>query len=404
MERKLKMDAYKILEHNLSVINFNGQRVLLIVPDSTRTAPVAELVAIIYRIIGDDTVCLDILVALGTHPPMSSDALLSHVGISKKSDYPKTSVFNHAWDDPDCLTTIGTLDRIEVRMISAGLLDEDVPITINRRIFDYDQLMVLSPVFPHEIAGFSGGAKYFFPGISGREIIDTTHWLGALTGNVHNIGRVDTPVRRMIHAAARFIKIPVTGICFVTGEGGIEGMYIGDLQESWMGAALLAGSTHIVHTKRRYRRILACAPKMYDDLWTGAKCMYKCESIVEDGGELIIYAPHIDSFSYTHGHIIETIGYHVAEYFTAHMDEMHDIPRAGMAVSVFVTGAGTYRNGMENRRIRVTLASGIPYETCQRAHLGYADPADIKPLKWKDREQDGMLLVENAGETLYLYD
>lgn len=399
-----RVDSAKILQSTLPKIGLENQRVLLIVPDGTRTAPLPELIDIIYSAIGEKVAQLDVLVALGTHQPMPAEQLYRHVGLEGKNVDPRNmTVYNHSWDNPESLVNIGTLEGSEIREISGDLLDEDVPITINRRIFDYDHLIVLSPVFPHEVAGFSGGAKYFFPGISGHEIIDTTHWLGALTGNVNNIGRVETPVRRMIRAAAKFISIPVTGICFVTGEKELHGLFVGDLEASWLKATTVAAQTHIVHTGKRYRRILACAPIMYDDLWTGAKCMYKCEDIVDDGGELIIYAPHIDSFSYTHGHIIEKIGYHVAEYFTANMDKMAGIPRAVMAVSVFVTGSGTYRDGVEKRRVRVTLASRIPKDRCERAGLGYADPDSIDPEGFKNREEEDVLLVENAGETLYRY-
>ena len=142
---------------------------------------------------------------------------------------------------------------------------------------------------------------------------------------------------------------------------------------------------------------------MYEDLWTGGKCMYKCEPVVQDGGELIIYAPHVDSFSVTHGHIMEKIGYHVRDYFVKQMDRFADVPRAVMAVSTYVKGAGTYKDGVETPRIRVSVASAIPKEKCEAAGLGYVDPAGIDVEAWKGREDEGILFVERAGETLYGY-
>ena len=123
----------------------------------------------------------------------------------------------------------------------------------------------------------------------------------------------------------------------------------------------------------------------------------------QDGGELIIYAPHIDSFSYTHGHIIERIGYHVAQYYASNLDRFGDIPRAVMAVGAYITGAGTYRGGVEARRIQVTVASRIPRERCERVGLGYADPRTIDPAGWAGRKEEGTLVVERAGETLFRY-
>jgi hypothetical protein len=143
---------------------------------------------------------------------------------------------------------------------------------------------------------------------------------------------------------------------------------------------------------------------MYDDLWTGAKCMYKCEPVVSDGGELIVYAPHITSPSYTHGHVLESIGYHVRDYYLQQPDRFRDVPRAPMAISTYVKGTGTYVNGVERPRIRVLLATGIPRDVCEKANLGYIDPADVDFDEWRGREEQGILFVEHAGETLYLPD
>ena len=401
------MDWQGLLQHELPALRLSGSRVLLIIPDGTRTAPVGEMVQWIYRLLHEDVACLDVLVALGTHQPMERRAMLAHLGLTEseyQDGYGKLRFFNHAWDDPESLIVVGTLKSREIRELSGGLLDEDVPISVNGLILDYDRLLVLSPVFPHEIAGYSGGAKYFFPGVSGPEIIDTTHWLGALAGNMNTIGRIETPVRRMVEAALRFIDIDTTGICFVVHAGEISGMYIGGLPQSWREAAAHAGRCHVTQVDRQYDRVLACAPPIYDDLWTGGKCMYKCEGIVADGGELVIYAPHIDNVSYTHGETIERVGYHVIGYYQANADRFRSVSRTVMAHCALVAGAGSYADGVEKPRIRVTLASGIPPDTCRRIGLGYMDPDGVDLNSWQGRENEGVLVVERAGETLYVVD
>jgi nickel-dependent lactate racemase len=147
--------------------------------------------------------------------------------------------------------------------------------------------------------------------------------------------------------------------------------------------------------------VLGIAPLMYDDLWTAGKVMYKLEPIVADGGELVIYAPHINEVSYTHGKTIDCIGYHCLDYFREQMDKFSDIPGGVMAHSTHVRGLGTYCNNVEKPRIAVTLATGIPEERCRRINLGYMDPRSIRAAEWIGREKEGILLVDHAGEVLH---
>ena len=142
-------------------------------------------------------------------------------------------------------------------------------------------------------------------------------------------------------------------------------------------------------------------PELYDDLWTGAKGMYKLEPAIADGGEVVIYAPHITEVSYSHGHILDEIGYHVRDYFLAQWDTFKHYPWGVLAHSTHVRGAGTYQNGVETPRVNVTLATGIPAERCERIGLGYMDPATVNVEDWADRQDEGILLVRRAGEMLY---
>src|SRR5262249_58520224 len=119
----------------------------------------------------------------------------------------------HAWNDPDALTVLGTIPADEIATLTGGLLNEAVPVRMNKLILDYDWLLICGPVFPHEVAGFSGGNKYFFPGIAGPDIIHRTHWLGALITSSVLIGTADTAVRRVMNRAATFIPTPRAAVC-----------------------------------------------------------------------------------------------------------------------------------------------------------------------------------------------
>lgn len=383
-----------------------GKRVLVIIPDGTRTAPIPLMFRLLYEQIGVRAAQLDYLIALGTHPAMPEEAIDRLVGATaaeRARRYPNTRVFNHDWANPNALHTIGVIPRREASELTGGLLAEDVPVTLNRLVFDYDLILICGPVFPHEVAGFSGGAKYLFPGISGPTIINFTHWLGALVTSMHIIGVKDTPVRRVIHRAAAFVTTPMLCLAMVVQGQCLRGLYIGDLTEAWSQAADLSAQPNIIYVDRPFQRVLSAPAEMYDDLWTGGKAMYKTEPVIADGGEVIIYAPHITEVSYTHGTLIDEIGYHVRDYFLKQWDRFKDVPGGILAHSTHVKGAGSYdaTHGLERPRISVTLATGIPEERCRRINLGYADYRQINPDEWKGREQEGVLYVPHAGEILY---
>ena len=123
--------------------------------------------------------------------------------------------------------------------------------------------------------------------------------------------------------------------------------------------------------------------------------------MVADGGEVILYAPHIHEVSVVHGAIIKQVGYHVKDYFLAQWDQFKHLPWGVLAHSTHVKGLGTYENGIERPRIQVTLATRIPPDVCRQINLGYCDPDTINPAEWANREDEGVLLVPHAGETLY---
>lgn len=391
----------------LPLADFEGKRVLLIVPDQTRTAPMALLFRSLYDRISSVVKCVDVIFALGTHPAISEELMCKLLGISaeeRSTTFANVQLINHEWDNPAALDTIGTLSTADTERISSGLLSQEVPIQINKRIHDYDQLVVVGPVFPHEVVGFSGGNKYFFPGIAGPQLLNFFHWLGALITNVGIIGVKGTPVREVVDLAAQSIPVERKAITFVVSSDGtasLHGLFYGTPEQAWSEAANLSGETHIKRMDRPFHTVLSCSPTMYDELWTAGKCMYKLEPVVADGGELIIYAPHLKDISVTHGKTINEIGYHCRDYFTKQWDKFKDYPWGVVAHSTHVRGTGTYENGVEKCRVTVTLASQVPREECERINLAYRDPATINIEDYANREDEGVLLVRKAGEQLY---
>ena len=386
---------------------FTGERVLVLIPDHTRSLPLPFLFRELVTVLRD-AAHLDFMVALGTHPGLPRESMHRLVGISEEertSTFAHVGLLNHAWDDPAALTTLGVMDDDEIRAIAGShwhsSLPRQVQIRLNRAAVEHDHVIILGPTFPHEVVGFSGGAKYLFPGISGSEMIDATHWLGALAGVVGTIGIKETPVRAMIHAAATRLSTPVTLVALTVEGPGLSGLFIGDHESAWSAAADLSAKRHVRWVDTPFDRVLSCAPAMYDELWTGAKAMYKLEPAVAVGGEVVIYAPHLDTVSHVHGKYIYEVGYHILPYFLADWDRFKHMPLGVLAHSTHLRGSGVMEGDVERPNVRVTLASRISPEDCEALNLGYMDPDTVNLDDWRDREDEGVLLVPKAGETLF---
>jgi len=398
----------ELLAEGLDRLDLAGRRVLVVIPDGTRSAPIDLFFGLLGDLLGSKVAALDYLIALGTHPPMDDAAkgrLLETTVVDGMAG--PSRIFNHRWESPESFATLGTIPAVEVAAATDGRLEIDIDVRLNQLIGDsdgnspYDHILVCGPVFPHEVAGFSGGNKYFVPGVAGPEVIDATHWVGALVTSSRIIGVRETPVRRLIDRAASFIPTPRSLIALVMHGQTLHGVYMGGMKEAWRAATELSAELDIVWVERPFQRVLSVMPEMYDDLWTGAKGMYKLEPAIADGGEVVIYAPHITEVSYVHGHYLDQIGYHVRDYFVAQWDRFKHIPWGVLAHSTHLRGDGSYENGVEKPRIKVTLATGIPRERCEQIGLGYMDPNEVSPDSWADREDDGVLLVRRAGEQLY---
>ncbi|HTU36831.1 MAG TPA: lactate racemase domain-containing protein [Acidimicrobiales bacterium] len=380
----------------LDSLDLDGRSLCVVIPDATRQCPVASLLAAVDVAVRGRVRTCTAVIALGTHAPMSAAAISAMVGSFG------FSVVNHDWRDPHTFVDVGTLDAATVSELSGGLLDESVDVRINRLVTESDVTVLIGPVLPHEVVGFSGGNKYLFPGLSGPELIDVTHWLGALLTSAAIIGtRGVTPVRALIDAAAALVPGERHALCVVVDDasGGLHSLAFGPPGDSWAAASDVAATTHVEYLPAPVQRVLSLVAPRYEDLWTGAKGFYKVEPVVADGGEVVLYAPHISTFAATHPGQ-EGLGYHCRDYFLAHWDEYKDVPRGELAHSTHLFGSGTYDPERGERpRVRVTLATGIPEAVVRRANLGYLDPAGIDLAAWNADPQ--ALVVPHAGEVLY---
>src|SRR5262245_14689238 len=227
-------EVARIAREGLAALPVDGLRVLVLIPDGTRTMPMPLMFEALERELGPRVSALDFLVALGTHTPMTDAQLSALVGRPVVNGLAGTRrIFNHEWDQPSALSHIGTIPAREIADLSNGRLRQDVPVELNRLVVEYDHVLICGPVFPHEVVGFSGGTKYLFPGIAAAPIIHFTHWLGALITCTEVIGTMDTPIRAVINRAASFLATPLSLLALVVSHDGIAGMFCGDVAGAW---------------------------------------------------------------------------------------------------------------------------------------------------------------------------
>lgn len=398
-------EVERFVREQLAGVDLDGRSVCVLVPDATRSCPLPLLLMAVHGALHGRVSRLTFLVALGTHAELSETALATHLGYppgAAAEHYPQTSIVSHAWWEPSTFADVGVLSAERLAELSGGMLRHTAQVRINRAVLEHDVTLILSPVFPHEVVGFSGGNKYLFPGVSGRELIDLSHWLGALITSAGIIGtRGITPVRALIDEAAAMVPGERLAFCVVTAHrsNALHSMAFGDPQQAWAAAADVSAQTHIRYLDRPVRRVLSVIPEKYDDMWTGAKGFYKVEPIVADGGEVVLYAPHIRDVATTHP-AIEQIGYHCRDYFLKQWDRFSGQHWGDLAHSTHLSGAGTYDEVHgEQRRVTVTLATGIPEGLTRAINLNYRDPKAIDLEAWAADPET--LVVPDAGEDLY---
>ena len=381
----------------LAAERLDGKSVCVIVPDGTRSCPLPLLLDAVRETLAGRATNVTVLVALGTHAAMTDAHLARHLGVHEG-----LTVRNHEWWRPEALVSLGTIGAATTGELSEGRMSEPVDVVVNRAVVEHDVCLVVGPVFPHEVVGFSGGNKYFVPGVAGPEIIDFSHWLGALITSAEIIGtRGVTPVRALIDRAASLIPARRLALCLVveSGTGALHAASFGTPEAAWAACADISAQAHVRYLDAPVRRVLSLVPPKYDDMWTGAKGFYKVEPIVADGGQVIIYAPHITEISAMHP-AVQEIGYHCRDYFLKQWDRFQHYHWGDLAHSTHLRGAGTYDPvAGEHGRVTVTLATGIPEDVVRSVSLDYLDPASVDIAAFEADAET--LVVPDAGEVLF---
>ena len=385
-----------------------GSSVLAIIADKTRDDNTDVLFPLAAGILeGKRLKKYDALVAQGTHSPMSEPEKQVKVGGTAIPGLGK--IFDHDWANPQKLVSIGQLEADRVRKLTGGLIDKPITLNVNRLLApgEYDTVLVFGTTMPHEVAGFSGGAKYFFPGVAGPELTHATHWLGALASIEKVIGRIETPTRHLFEAAADFVPAQVILLNSVVsrdaGRLRTHALFCGDLREAERKAAEVSRHVHIKYTGRKYRRVVALLDGHLEDMWVGGKASYRLGPVIEEGGELIIYAPHMKSVSDVHGKLIRKYGYMPLESVRDLVSTSAELQQNLCVAAHLAHVSFASRRNQEGKvvpRYSITLSSQIPESVCREIHFGYLDPASFDRHNY-DGHAD-TFVVENAGRDLYL--
>jgi len=392
------------------------KKVLLIHPDYTRTDFTDKLIPLIYQeLINEGTKQIDSLNASGTHREMTEIEIREKLGLSSKINF--NHFYNHEYNDPQQLITVGEISAAFVAEKTEGELSQSIPVVVNKLVVaDYDLIITLGGTLPHEAAGYAGGLKVFFPGISGPGVIDLLHWAAVLIGIPQIIGTVDNPAREVINQGSSYIfdQIKASTISFnMVFEERVhqvipKGLYVGEgfdgFIEAYKQAARASSKLHVIYLDEPLECAVQVIDKSYDEIWTAGKGSYKLQSpgVMTLNGEIIIYAPHINCF---HSRpemdfALKQIGYHCKDYVKKYLELNPEFNKNIAAHVINVRGTGSFdvNSGKEEFNFKVTLATGISKDICESVGLGYRNPDSIRKEDFIGPEK---LWIQNGGKYLY---
>ncbi len=274
-------------------------RVLLLPPDYTRYHSYAgEITCMIYERIKNQSY-VEIMPAVGTHAGMSGDEITSMFpGI------PHEQFRLHEWQKD--VINMGTIDPGTTHELTGGLVDWPVDCEINRTLNEgnWDQIISVGQLVPHELIGIANYNKNILIGTGGKDIIGKTHMIGALYGTEKMMGHISSPVRNVLNYMSRnFIgHLPITYILTVRGNDGknqivTRGIFAGDDEECYLQGAKLCQQVNISLLNKAYKKVVAFLdPEEFKTVWVGNKAMLRTRMCIADGGELIILCAGIHAF------------------------------------------------------------------------------------------------------------
>ena len=386
------------------------RRVLLIPPDITRLhSGAGPITAWLYEHFSR-AAQVDILPALGTHVPMSTDQLRHMFG----PDIPLDRFLVHNWRTD--LAHLGSIEGDVLREVSSGRVDYAMEVAVNRRLVEggYDLIFSIGQIVPHEVIGMAGYTKNLCIGVGGADMINKSHFLGAVCNMEAIMGRADTPVRRVIDLAFQrhLAHLPIHFVLTVVqqqaaGDLATRGVFCGQDRSTFERAAALAREANITLLPEPIQKaVVWLDPAEYRSTWLGNKAVYRLRMAMADRGELIILAPGLKEFGEdpTIDRLIRKYGYRGTQavlYSVGHNPELH----------ANLSAAAHLIHGSSEGRFRITycpgpgmsradiVAAGFEYLPFAEA-AGVYDPASLKD-GWNTVGNERIFFVRNPSLGLW---
>lgn len=376
-------------------------RVLAIPPDITRFYSYAgPLTCFAYEYYGDKMKC--VLPALGTHYAMSEKEM------SKMFPTIPQDIFKvHDWRNG--LVTLGTVPEEFVSEVSGGAVKYSWPVQVDKELVEgnYDLILSIGQVVPHEVIGMANYNKNIFVGTGGSEGIHKSHFLGAAYGMEKIMGRADTPVRKVLnYGSDHFAKdLPIVYIQTVVGkdENGklaVKGLFIGDDVECFNLASKLSLEANFIMLDKPLKKVVVyLEPDEFRSTWLGNKSIYRTRMAIDDGGELIVLAPGLKEFGEdkTIDKLIRKYGYVNTPRVLQLVDENEDLRNNLSAAAHLIHGSSE-----ERFTIRYCPGAGVTKEEIESVNFAYGNLDEMTKKYDPEKLVDGYNTMKDGEEIFYI--
>jgi nickel-dependent lactate racemase len=400
VERELSSDELKSLLFAALEKLGTRSKVLAVPPDQTRAASRAgELTRYAWNYYGKSLRA--VVPAVGTHKAMAAEQIAAMFG-----EIPLALFRAHNWRED--VETLGVVPWEFVSEQSEGKLDYEWPAQINRLVSrgDFDLILSIGQVVPHEVIGMANYNKNILIGTGGPESINRSHYLSAVYGMERIMGRADNPVRRVLnYAASHFLSnLPILYVLVVmgrnvSGETVMRGIYVGDDSECFRATAELSFRVNVSLLPKPIRKaVVYLNPREFQSMWLGNKAIYRTRMAMEAGGELIILGPSVRSFGedIRIDSLIRKYGYHGTEATLAMVKGNQDL-------AADLSAAAHLIHGSSEGRFRITWCPGhLTREEVERAGFQYGELSRMMQMYEPAKLQQGWNQV--AGEEIYFIE
>lgn len=373
------------------------KKVLAIPPDFTRYHSKADdLTRFSYFYFKDRLT--DILPAIGTHFQMSEKEIDIMFG-----DVPGSLFRVHKWKED--LTTLGVVPSEFINKVSEGKVNYEWTAQVNKLLVagNYDLILSIGQVVPHEVIGMANHNKNIFIGVGGKDAIHKSHFLGAVYGMERMMGRADTPVRKVLnYASENFANhLPIVYVLTVMGKNEnnelvMRGLYIGDDYECFNLAASLSLKVNFNMLDEPLKKIVVYLdPLEFKSTWLGNKSVYRTRMAIADDGELIVLAPGLKEFGEDKGIdlLIRKYGYLTTPEILKLVEENDDLKKNLGAAAHLI-------HGSSENRFRITYCPGdITKEEIERVNYSYADLYQMIKKYNPEKLKDGFNSID--GEEVF---